>query len=269
MTMETNANAARPARRWRKGGLIALGLGAVLAGAAGIAWAAGVGPGMIGHGFCRPGMGRDFVEFRIHKALGQVNATDAQEQQIMAIVDGLFAKHQAMAAAHEQMHNQLLAALTGATVDRAAIEAVRAERDHPHRGGVEGPRQGGRRHRRGAHPGPAAAARGARHAAPAAVAIMATSRRRRPLGRRRPPAGSRTLSEQVLIIDDDRKLTAMLVGVPAAARHLRRQRRATRRADSRCSPAGRSTPSSSTSCSPTSTGSRCAVACARPRTCRC
>ncbi len=126
MTMETDANAARPARRWRKGGLIALGLGAVLAGAAGIAWAAGVGPGMIGHGFCRPGMGRDFVEFRIHKALGQVNATDAQEQQITAIVDGLFAKHQAMAAAHQQMHQQLLAALTGSTVDRAAIEAVRA-----------------------------------------------------------------------------------------------------------------------------------------------
>ncbi len=125
--MDTNANAATPARRWRRGGFVALGLGAMLAGAAGIAWAAGVGPGMIGHGFCRPGMGREFVEFRIHKALGKVDASEAQEQQIMAIVDGLFAKHQAMAAAHEQMHQQLLAALTGPTVDRAAIEAVRAD----------------------------------------------------------------------------------------------------------------------------------------------
>ena len=45
----------------------------------------------------------------------------------MAIVDGLFAKHQAMAAVHEQMHQQLLAALTAPTVDRAAIETVRAD----------------------------------------------------------------------------------------------------------------------------------------------
>lgn len=125
--MDTNSTAAKPTRSWRRGGLVALGLGAVLAGAAGIAWAAGVGPGVIGHGFCRPGMGRDFVEFRIHRALGKVNASAAQEQQIMAIADGLFAKHQAMAAVHHQLHQQLLAALTAPTVDRAAIEAVRAD----------------------------------------------------------------------------------------------------------------------------------------------
>jgi Spy/CpxP family protein refolding chaperone len=124
--MDTIENVPRPASKWRRPGLIALGLVAVLAGAIGIAWAAGVGPAALHHGFCRSGVARDFVEFRIHKALRQVNASDAQEQQITAIVDGLFAEHQAMAAVHQQLHQQLLAALTGPTVDRAAIEAVRA-----------------------------------------------------------------------------------------------------------------------------------------------
>jgi Spy/CpxP family protein refolding chaperone len=124
--MDTLETPTQSTRRWKGRSVIALGLVLVLAAAAGIAWAAGVGPAMLGHGFCRPGLGRDFVEFRIHKALTKVNASDAQEQQIAAIVDSLFAKHQAMAAVHQQMHQQLLAALTGPTVDRAAIEAVRA-----------------------------------------------------------------------------------------------------------------------------------------------
>lgn len=125
--MDSNENLTQPTRRWRKGSLVALGLAATLVGAVGIAWAAGVGPGMMGHGFCRSGLGRDFVEFRIQKVLKQVNASDAQDQQIMAIVDGLFAKHQAMAGIHQQIHQQLLAAVTGPTVDRAAVEAVRAQ----------------------------------------------------------------------------------------------------------------------------------------------
>ena len=95
--MDTLETPTQSTRRWKGRSVIALGLVLVLAAAAGIAWAAGVGP-----------------------------ASDAQEQQIAAIVDSLFAKHQAMAAVHQQMHQQLLAALTGPTVDRAAIEAVRA-----------------------------------------------------------------------------------------------------------------------------------------------
>ncbi len=112
---------------WKRRGLIAAGLAAALAGAVGIAWAAGVGPAMAGHGFCKQGMARDFVEFRIHKALAKVNASEAQEQQITAIVDGLFAEHQAMAAERTQLHQRIAAALTGPTVDRAALEAVRVE----------------------------------------------------------------------------------------------------------------------------------------------
>jgi periplasmic protein CpxP/Spy len=125
--MHTNPNPTTPRRSWKRRGLVALGITAALAGAVGIAWAAGVGPGAFGHGFCTPGMARDFAEFRIHKVLQKVDASPAQEQQIMAIVDGLFAKHQAMAAAHRELHQRLLAALTGPAVDRAAIEAVRQE----------------------------------------------------------------------------------------------------------------------------------------------
>jgi len=123
--MDTNPNPTTPKRSWKRRGLVALGITAVLAGAVGIAWAAAVGPAALGHGFCKPGMARDFAEFRIHKALQKVDASPAQEQQIMAIVDGLFAKHRAMAAVHGEMHQRLLVALMGPTVDRAAIEAVR------------------------------------------------------------------------------------------------------------------------------------------------
>jgi protein CpxP len=125
--MDTNPTPTPPRRSWKRRGLVALGITAVLAGAVGIAWAAGVGPAAFGHGFCKPGMARDFAEFRIHKALQKVDASPAQEQQIMAIVDGLFARHQAMTAVHRELHQRLLAALTGPTVDRAAIEAVRRE----------------------------------------------------------------------------------------------------------------------------------------------
>ncbi|MBZ5590361.1 MAG: Spy/CpxP family protein refolding chaperone [Acidobacteriia bacterium] len=124
--MDTLEGPTQSTSKGKRRGLIGIGLVAALGAAVGIAWATGVGPAMVGHGFCRQGMGRDFVEFRIHKALTKVNASDAQEQQISAIVDSLFAKHQAMAAVHQQMHQQILAALTGATVDRAAIETVRA-----------------------------------------------------------------------------------------------------------------------------------------------
>lgn len=125
--MDTIATPTQPTNRWKRRGLIALGLGAVLVGAAGIAWAAGLGHGAFGHGGCRAGLMRERVEFGTHRALKRVNGTQAQEDQILAIVDGLFAKHQKMTSEREQFHQRITAALTGATVDRAALEAVRVE----------------------------------------------------------------------------------------------------------------------------------------------
>jgi protein CpxP len=115
----------RPARRWVKPGLVMLGALVVLGGAFGVARAAGIGPACL-HGH-HGAMARDFIEFRVGKALKQVSASDAQQQQVMAILDAQFAKHQGMASVHQQLHQQLLAALSGPTVDRAAVETVRAD----------------------------------------------------------------------------------------------------------------------------------------------
>ena len=121
----SNETSTQPPRRWVKPTLIVAGVLVALGGALGLARAAGAGP----MGFCHQhgAMARDFVEFRVGKALKQIGASDAQQQQIMTILQAQFAKHEGMAAAHRQLHQKLLAALTGPTVDRAAIEAVRAD----------------------------------------------------------------------------------------------------------------------------------------------
>lgn len=130
--MDTIATPTQPTNRWKRHGLIALGLGVALVGAAGIAWAAGLGHGAFGHGAfghggCRAGLMRERVEFGTHRALKRVNGTQAQEDQILAIVDELFARHGQMAGEREQFHQRITAALTGTTVDRAALEAIRVE----------------------------------------------------------------------------------------------------------------------------------------------
>jgi len=113
-------------RLWRKAGLIAGVVLVTAAGAVGLARAA-AGPAPFIHGCLKPGTARDFAEFRMQKVLKKVNATDSQQQQILAILDGMFAKHQAMASVHEQLHQQILAALTAPTVNRTALEAVRLD----------------------------------------------------------------------------------------------------------------------------------------------
>jgi protein CpxP len=125
--MDTIETATQPTNRWKRRSLIALGLVAVLGAAAGIAWAAGVTPATLGHGHASAAAIRDLVEFRVHRALKLVSATQAQEDQILAIVDGLFAEHQQMTGQRELLHQRAAAALTGATVDRAALETVRVE----------------------------------------------------------------------------------------------------------------------------------------------
>jgi protein CpxP len=104
---------ASPRRSWRRAAIIAAILVAAAGGAVGLARAAGMGPVSFGHGCLRPGMARDFAEFRVQKMLQKVNATDGQQK--------------ANAGAREQLHREILAALTGPTVDRAALETARAD----------------------------------------------------------------------------------------------------------------------------------------------
>ena len=114
-------------RRFMRPGLVALGVGALLAGLAGLAWASGVGPAAFGHGFCRGSHMKEFAEFKAHRMLKQVNATQAQEDQILAILDAELGKHQQMGGMRHELHQKLAAALTSDTVDRAALEAIRVE----------------------------------------------------------------------------------------------------------------------------------------------
>ncbi|HVN76860.1 MAG TPA: Spy/CpxP family protein refolding chaperone [Thermoanaerobaculaceae bacterium] len=125
--MDTNDTNRQSAAGRRRGLAVALALAGVAAAAAGIAWASGALPEALGHGHMGAAMARDHVEFRIHRALKKVSATQAQEDQILAIVDGLFAEHAQMAPQRQALHQRALAALTGTTVDRAALEAVRVE----------------------------------------------------------------------------------------------------------------------------------------------
>jgi Spy/CpxP family protein refolding chaperone len=125
--MEDTQEVTRTKRRWPRSLLIGASLVAALAAVAGLALAAGGGAEVLAHRWGHGAHARDFVEFRIHRALRDVNATDAQEEQILAIVDGLFAKHAAHEAFRIEMHDRVAAALTAETVDRAALEAVRVE----------------------------------------------------------------------------------------------------------------------------------------------
>jgi Spy/CpxP family protein refolding chaperone len=123
----TNPETPTTQRRFLRPSIVALGLGVLLAAAAGIAWASGVGPAALGHGFCRAGHIKEFAEFRVHRMLKQVSATAAQEDQVLAILDAEFAKHQAMAGFRQELHQKIHTALMGETVDRAGLEAARAE----------------------------------------------------------------------------------------------------------------------------------------------
>ena len=129
--MEDTVTATRPTRSWRRPTVVIAGLALVLAGIGGLAWATGAGPAALGagfgHGFGKGAHVREFVEFRLHRELKGVNATEAQEAQILATLDTLFAQHQAHEAFRKEMHDQVAAALTGATVDRAALEAARVQ----------------------------------------------------------------------------------------------------------------------------------------------
>lgn len=126
--MDTQNPETRPSHRRRHHALL-VGLAVLLVAAAGLAVAGGPGrvAARLGGHFMHGEHAREFVEFRIHRELRDVGATQAQEDQILAIVDDLFAQHAAHDAMRKEMHDKVAAALTGDTVDRAALEAARVQ----------------------------------------------------------------------------------------------------------------------------------------------
>jgi protein CpxP len=109
----------RFASRW----LLALPLAGLLVGGAAMAQAHGGGP------FGGPGRGEmgEFMAFRMHKLLDSVGATDAQKAQIKAAWQPLRPQLQAVHADGMEIHQQLTAALTAPTIDRAEVERLRKE----------------------------------------------------------------------------------------------------------------------------------------------
>jgi periplasmic protein CpxP/Spy len=113
--------------RSRHRGLVVGGIVLVLAGAAGLAMARGFGGGALLSHCGHAGMAREFVAFRIERALDKVNATAEQKAKVRAILENAHAQHQAHMAEHQKLHDQVVAAFTADTVDRASLEGTRKE----------------------------------------------------------------------------------------------------------------------------------------------
>jgi len=104
-------------RTWLLAGTV-IALGAL--GIAGAVQAQGFLGGMRGHGFGGP-MGGMMVE----RALGAVDATDAQRTQIEAIIEDAKADMSTLAAELDDTRAQFKTLITAPTIDRSAFEALR------------------------------------------------------------------------------------------------------------------------------------------------
>jgi protein CpxP len=111
-----------PKRRMTSRWLLALPIAGLLLGGAAMAQAHGAGPWGGGRGE----MG-EFMAFRMHKVLDSVGATDAQKAQIKAAWQPLRPQLQAVHADGMKVRQQLTAALTAPTIDRAEVERLRKE----------------------------------------------------------------------------------------------------------------------------------------------
>lgn len=105
--------------------IVGVGIAAVIAIGAGAAVAQGfgMGPGgMGGH------MGMRFAEHRFEKVMDEIGATAEQQDKIFAIVDKTRADLRPMGREFRGMHEEVAALLGAPTIDKAAVEALRAKR---------------------------------------------------------------------------------------------------------------------------------------------
>ncbi len=128
-SVSTGENRQGPGRRTRHGFLsgIVLGgvAGAVLAVSVG-AFAQFGGHRSAGHGAFDADFAVERAEFAIEMILGRIDATDAQQDQITTIVQGVIADAQTVMAEHGNTHEAMREILTQPYVDRVALEQLRA-----------------------------------------------------------------------------------------------------------------------------------------------
>ena len=84
----------------------------------------GMGP-MFGGG--SPEQHKAFMEKRVDRMLDNVKATDSQRTAIKAIFERTFTELQPIHQSHQQLHEDMVKALTATTIDRTAIEKLRTQ----------------------------------------------------------------------------------------------------------------------------------------------
>jgi Spy/CpxP family protein refolding chaperone len=88
-----------------------------------------------GFGFGPPGFGgggtpeqhKAFMEKRLDRMLGMLNATDSQRTAIKAIAERMFTEMQPIHQQHKQLHDAIVTTLTADTIDSAAVEKLRLQ----------------------------------------------------------------------------------------------------------------------------------------------
>lgn len=108
--------------RTNRGVIVGIGLATLIAVGAGAAVAQGWGKGGMGH------MGMRFAEHRFEQVMDEIGATDDQQDKIWAIVDKTRAELRPVGREFRQSREEVMAILSAATIDKAAVETMRAER---------------------------------------------------------------------------------------------------------------------------------------------
>jgi Spy/CpxP family protein refolding chaperone len=83
--------------------------------------------GACGHGRFGGRFARLHAEFITDRALRVAEATPEQREKVEAILDKAFAEHGRFKEQHHALHGEVMAALTGDSVDREQLEALRAK----------------------------------------------------------------------------------------------------------------------------------------------
>jgi protein CpxP len=124
-TIEHDANEVAPKRRFSTTFLV----GAGIAGAIIVAAGAAIAQGGMGHGMGGMGhWGGKFAEHRFERMMDEIDATDAQQDKIWAIVDKTRSDLRPVGRDFRDSREKVAELLAAPTIDKAAVEALRVER---------------------------------------------------------------------------------------------------------------------------------------------
>ncbi|MBX3572931.1 MAG: Spy/CpxP family protein refolding chaperone [Mesorhizobium sp.] len=126
--IDHDANEKPNGGRYGTAFIVGVGIAAVIAIGAGAAIAQGFGMGPGGMGGFGGHMGMRFAEHRFEKVMDEIGASAEQQDKIFAIVDKTRAELRPMGREFRGMREEVAALLTAPTIDRAAVEALRAKR---------------------------------------------------------------------------------------------------------------------------------------------